>query len=405
MTITIKPEARKAISLGSLCAISYLAVYFSRNILSAVSPEIVEQNVFNNEQLGVFSSLFFITYAFGQLINGIVGDKIKAKHMLSFGLLLAGISSLLFVLVTDVLVLSYIAYALVGFFLSMIYAPMTKVVSENTTLIYAERCSLGYTFSSLFGSPLAGLAALFLPWEGGLILSGALLAVMGVVCLVLFRIFENKGYIKYHQYDRPVQEGGSFRVLFERRIVRFTVVSFVTGIVRTAVVFWFPIYLAQYLNYSTEASAMIFTVATLAISASAFLAIMVHALVKRNLILTEFIGFTCASVCFLLLFFIHIPWLNVVLLSLAILTSNMSAAAMWSIYCPSLRDTGVVSGATGFLDFVSYMAAAVSSSVFPHVVDLIGWNGLILVWFGLVTIGVLVTLPITKRKDTRQYVE
>lgn len=397
MAITIKPEARKAISIGSLCAISYLSVYFSRNILSAVSPEIVEQNVFNNEQLGVFSSLFFITYAIGQLVNGIVGDKIKAKYMLSFGLLLAGVASLAFVFVTDVLMLSYIAYALVGFFLSMIYAPMTKVVSENTTLIYAERCSLGYTFSSLFGSPLAGLAALFLPWQGGLILSGALLALMGVVCLVMFRAFEHKGYIKYHQYDRPKHEGGgSFHVLFERQIVRFTVVSFVTGIIRTAVVFWFPIYLSQYLNYSTETSAMIFTVATLAISASAFLAIMVHTLVKRNLILTEFIGFTCASVCFLLLFLVHAPWLNVILLSLAILASNTSASAMWSIYCPSLRDTGVVSGATGFLDFVSYMAAAVSSSVFPHVVDLIGWNGLILIWFGLVAIGALATLPLKK---------
>ncbi len=399
MAITNKPEARKAISLGSLCAVSYLAVYFARNILSAVSPEIVEKNVFDNEQLGVFSSLFFITYALGQLINGIVGDKIKAKHMLSFGLLLAGIASLVFVFVTDALMLSYIAYALVGFFLSMIYAPMTKVVSENTTLIYAERCSLGYTFSSLFGSPLAGLAALFLPWQGGLILSGALLALMGVVCLIVFRIFEHKGYIKYHQYDRPKQEGGNFRVLFKRQIVRFTMVSFVTGIIRTAVVFWFPIYLAQYLNYSTETSAMIFTIATLAISVSAFLAILIHTLVKRNLILTEFIGFTCATICFLLLFFVRIPWLNVLLLSLAILASNTSASAMWSIYCPSLRDTGVVSGATGFLDFISYMAAAVSSSVFPHIVDLIGWNGLILVWFGLVAIGALATLPLKKRKE------
>lgn len=399
MSVTIKPEARKAISLGLLCALSYLAVYFARNILSAVSPAMSEENVFTNDQFGVFSSLFFITYAVGQLINGLIGDKIKAKHMLSFGLLLSGAASLVFAFVTDYLMLSYVAYALVGFFLSMIYAPMTKVVSENTTLIYAERCSLDYTFSSLFGSPLAGMAALFLPWQGGLILSGALLAFMGVVCLVMFRIFEHKGYIKYHQYDRPKQEGGNVKVLFKHHIVRFTVVSFVTGIIRTAVVFWFPIYLVQYLNYSTETSAMIFTVATLVISASAFLAIMVHTLVKRNLVLTEFIGFTCASICFLLLFFVRVPWLNVILLSLAILTSNMSASAMWSIYCPSLRDTGVVSGATGFLDFVSYMAAALSSSIFPHAVEAIGWGGLILVWFGLVAIGMVVTLPITKRKE------
>ena len=72
---------------------------------------------------------------------------------------------------------------------------------------------------------------------------------------------------------------------------------------------------------------------------------------------------------------------------------------MWSIYCPSLRDTGVVSGATGFLDFISYMAAALASSIFPYAVDVIGWGGLILVWFALVAIGMAATLPFAKRKD------
>jgi hypothetical protein len=50
-------------------------------------------------------------------------------------------------------------YGMTGFFLSMIYAPMTKVVAENTEPIYATRCSLGYTFASFFGSPMAGVAA------------------------------------------------------------------------------------------------------------------------------------------------------------------------------------------------------------------------------------------------------
>ena len=399
MAIAIKPEARKAISLGSLCSVSYLAVYVARNILSAVSPQMVERDIFTNEQLGVFSSLFFITYAIGQLINGIVGDKIKAKYMIGFGLLFSGLAGLFFTFITDYLLLSYFAYALVGFFLSMIYAPMTKVVSENTTLIYAERCSLGYTFSSLLGSPAAGLLALFLPWQGGLLFSGAMLAVLGIDCMIIFRIFEHKGYIKYHQYDRSRGAGGNYRILFKYQIARYTVVSFVTGIIRTAVVFWFPIYLAQYLRYTTDASSLIFTIATLLISSSSFLAILLHTLLKRNLILTEFIGFACSSICFLLLFCVHIPFLNVVLLSLAILSSNVSASAMWSIYCPSLRETGVISGATGYLDFVSYMAAAISSSIFPHAVEAVGWGGLILVWFALVLVGALVTLPIKKRKE------
>ena len=66
------------------------------------------------------------------------------------------------------------------------------------------------------------------------------------------------------------------------------------------------------------------------------------------------------------------------------------------MYCPSLTYTGLVSSATGFLDFISYMAAALSSTIFANAVDSIGWKNLILVWFGLMVVGVIVALPFEK---------
>ena len=80
------------------------------------------------------------------------------------------------------------------------------------------------------------------------------------------------------------------------------------------------------------------------------------------------------------------PWLNIVLIVLAIMASNGAATMIWSRYCPGLRDTGMVSAATGFLDFVSYMAAAVSSTLFANAVSGIGWSnlkhtGVELAWF------------------------
>ena len=61
----------------------------------------------------------------------------------------------------------------------------------------------------------------------------------------------------------------------------------------------------------------------------------------------------------------------------------------------------MVSGATGFLDFISYMAASASNKIFDNAVDGIGWANLILVWLGLMVLGILVALPydrILKRK-------
>ena len=81
---------------------------------------------------------------------------------------------------------------------------------------------------------------------------------------------------------------------------------------------------------------------------------------------------------------------------MAIMSSNASATILYSVYCPSLRDTGMVSSATGFLDFLSYMAAAAANLIFANAATTIGWSNLILVWLGLMMLGVIIALPYGK---------
>ena len=393
--LKLSNEVRKAVLLGTMCAISYLAVYVARNVLSTVTPQIIENGVFSTEEIGTLSSVYFITYALGQLINGISGDRIKAKYMIAFGLILAGVCNVAFAVLSATKVLSYIAYALTGFFLSMIYAPMTKLVAENTEPIYATRCSLGYTFASFFGSPVAGVFAAFLAWEKVFSLSSAILIFMGVICFIFFTAFEKRGLIKYGQYKPPEKKGG-IKLLIKHQIIKFTLISIITGVVRTAVVFWLPTYLSQRLGFTSDKAALIFTVATFVISETAFLAVFMYEKLNRNMDLTLLISFVAAAVFFLLVFFVKQPVLNIVFMVLAIMFSNCAASMLWSRYCPSLRDTGMVSSATGFLDFVSYIAAAVSSALFANAVNIIGWGYLILIWFALMVAGIIISLPFKK---------
>ena len=177
-------------------------------------------------------------------------------------------------------------------------------------------------------------------------------------------------------------------------------ISILTGVVRTTVVFWLPTYISQYLNFSPEDASFIYTAATFVISLTAFIAVFVYERLKRNMDLTILLMFSLSSVFFLLVFLVKAPILNVAFIVLAIMSSNSAATMLWSRYCPSLRDTGMVSGATGFLDFVSYMAASASSTIFADAVNVIGWGNLILVWMGLMILGVIVALPYDKFKKT-----
>ena len=82
---------------------------------------------------------------------------------------------------------------------------------------------------------------------------------------------------------------------------------------------------------------------------------------------------------------------------MAIISSNCAATMLWSVYCISLDDTGLVSSVTGYLDFISYISAAIASKLFANALDSIGWDGLILTWIGLMITGVIVSLPYKKR--------
>lgn len=389
----ISQKASNAIFIGLLCSISYLSVYFARNVLSTVSPQLLEKGVATESLLGKLSSVYFISYAFGQLINGIIGDKIKARYMLSLGLLFAGGTNLLFPYVLKYTLGAIVVYAATGFFLSMIYAPMTKIVAENTEPIHATRCSLGYTFAEFLGSPMAGLLATVVVWQTSFKISSVFLSAMAISCFTCFLLMEKHGVIRYNRFEREKTSGNPIKILLKRNILKFSLIAIITGVVRTAVVFWMPTYIAQHLNFSTKESALIFTIASLVMAATAFIAIFIYERLKHNMNITILLMFISASLFFLATYFISQPIANIICLVLAVMSSNGAATMLWSRYCPSLRDTGMVSSATGFLDFLSYMGAAASSSLFANAVTSLGWGNLILIWMGFMVLGILVALP------------
>ena len=391
----LSQKAKNAVMIGSLCSISYLAVYIVRNILSAVTPQMVEGG-YTEAYIGSISALYFTFYAVGQLINGAIGDKIKARWMISMGLLGAGISNFVFSRVTLIPEAATIAYGLSGFFLSMIYGPMTKVVAENTDPLHATRCSLGYTFASFFGSPSAGILASFLAWQSVFTVGSAALVTMSVTVFIFFSIFERRGIVKYGQFKAEKKGITNVKVLLKREIVKFSLISIITGVVRTSVVFWLPTYIAQHLNFSPSDAAKIFTVATFVISFTAFIAVFIYERLGCNISKTLRLVFSSSVVFFTLTYFVKNPILNIICIVLAIMSSNAAATMLWSRYCPSLRDTGMVSSATGFLDFLSYMAAASANLIFANAATAIGWSNLILVWLAIVAVGVVVVLPYKK---------
>ena len=385
--------------MAILVAVAYFAVYVARNVFSAITPALLEDG-YTESYIAKISSLSFISYALGQLINGVLGDKIKAKYMLSLGLFFSGVTLIVLPLILDNAFLSIFTYALTGYFLSMIYAPMTKVVSENNSETISTKISLGYTFSSFLGSPMAGLLATFFAWQTVFYTSSAFLIIMAVAVFTFLLIFEKSGLVKYPKKEQKIktQNVGGARVLFKRKIVKYSFVSMLTGIVRTSVVFWLPTYINKYLEFTPEQSTLIFTVASLLLCVAAFLAVFVYERLHRKLDFSVFLFFILSTLFFILTYLFKAPIFNLLFIVLAIICANCSSSLMWSVYCPSLYDTGMVSSATGYLDFLSYLAAAGANIFFADAQATLGWKNLILVWFLLMLLGCIATIPFKTKK-------
>ena len=221
--------------------------------------------------------------------------------------------------------------------------------------------------------------------------------------MIFFIYFERKGIVTYGKYvptyTQSTQNHSFFskiNILIKHRIIIFSLISIITGVIRTTVVFWLPTYFSQYLGYSQDEAPVIFSVATLLISFSAFIAVFVYERLHRNMDLTILIMFTASALFFLGVYFLKNPVVNIIFIVLAVIASNCCASMLWSRYCPSLRDTGMVSSATGYLDFLSYMAAAASSTIFANSVSTIGWGNLILIWMGLMVFGIFIMIPYKK---------
>ena len=132
-----------------------------------------------------------------------------------------------------------------------------------------------------------------------------------------------------------------------------------------------------------------------------FAAIFLFELLKRKLNKTVLIFFVASALFFFMAYVIKIPVLNIIAMVLAIFTANGASSMMWTEYCLSLRKTGMVSSATGYLDFLSYAAAAVANILFANAAKTIGWGNLVLVWTGLMVLGVIVCVPF-KRKMSKK---
>jgi len=239
--------------------ITYASFYLCRVNLSVVIPKIVEDIGCTRSTMGVIGSIFFITYAIGQFINGQFADKRNARFLILIGIFGSVCVNILFGLSSTILTMA-ILWGINGYFQSMGWPPCVKVISN--WFPHEKRGAISglfgtsYHFGNVISLFLAGSLLLYFKWRAVFWFPALLFLVSGVQFLILEKDNpESAGFnpeAKTEQDFLPAEnsESGLRYFLVNPRLWQIGFASLSLNIMAWGFLYWAPTYLYEKVSLS-----------------------------------------------------------------------------------------------------------------------------------------------------------
>lgn len=382
----MEKKVQSAWRIGSLCIATYLASYVTRNILSVSTPEMIKEAFFTKEYTGLLSSVCFIFYAVGQLINGFIGDIVHPKYMIIMGLGVSSISTFAIPLF-DNRIIHFTAFALIGFGLSMLRGPLMKVISENTAAMHARMICTLFSMAGFAGPLIASLLSIFFEWRAVFTVTGIISVFITVASVTVISLLEKRGEIKF----TPKKEKGVLNsILSVFKLEDFFFYMFISAIGEIAgssITFWIPTYTTEHLGFSGDAASTIYSVVSLTTLFTPFITLVIYEKLIRNGVKLALVMYVLSAVFFIAVRFTAAPLVNVIMLIIAKMAAAAASSIVWSAYIPGLARSGKVSSANGVIDAAGYAMASLANVIFSGSVSRLGWGGIVNMWYIIMLIG------------------
>lgn len=382
-------NTQKAWRIGSFCIATYLASYVTRNILSVSTPEMIKEAFFTKEYTGLLTSISFIFYAAGQLINGFIGDRVHPKYMIIMGLGISSVSTFV-IPIFDNRILHFTAFALIGFGLSMLRGPLMKVISENTAATHARMICTLFSMAGFAGPLIASILSIFFKWRAVFTATGVMSVVITVLAVAAITALEKRGEIKFvPKYDKGI--AGILNVFKLEDFIFYMLISSIGEIAGSSITFWIPTYTTEHLGFSNDAASTIYSVVSFSTLFTPFITLLIYEKLIRNGIKLALVMYVISAVFFIAVRFTAAPVLNVSMLIIAKVAAAAASSIVWSAYIPGLARSGKVSSANGVMDAAGYVMASLANVLFSTFVGRLGWGGIVNMWYIIMLIGAAVS--------------
>lgn len=286
-----KREVKRSITFV-LCWLAYASIYTGRLNLSIASPLMQETGIITPAGIGVMGSMFFYTYAFGQLFNGYLGDRFDPKKMVVIGLVFAAVSNITIAFIQPFVML-LLLWALNGYGQSMLWGPSLRIVSDmygpKRRVRAAVVLSTSVAVGSVAGTGL-GLFTAYFGIEKIFLVPGLIMLCLGIV-IALF-LSTDKKMTNFKRTPIP------FKTMFLNKDIRLMIIPAVShGVVKDNINLWIPMYFVRTFNTDIKNTAVyIFVVPVISFAGRVLFPLLYNACGKNEIKASAVSFVVCAVV-------------------------------------------------------------------------------------------------------------
>lgn len=370
-----------------LLCLMYFIMYIDRVNISVAAPLIQREMQITNTQIGVALSAFGICYAFLQIVNGYLGDRLGPRRVLSvlgifwsLGTLATGLASGFYSLVA--------ARILVGLGEAGTIPTATRAMSNWVPRAY-RGFAQGFThtaarLAAAVTPPLVLLAMSFAGWRGAFVLLGAISLAWAVLWYFYFRDDprEHRGVTPQALTELPLFETAQqrpkvpWRALIPR-IVPVTLVFFCHAWTLWLYLTWLPSFFVGEYHIDIKRSAMftsgVFAAGMIGDTVGGLLSDWIYKrtgnvnAARRNIVILAFLG---SAALMSLVFFTRDPIQVALCLAASLFFLEMSEGPVWAVPMDvAPRYSGI---AGSFVSTAAGLGAVLSPAAFGFVADLTG---------------------------------
>lgn len=373
--------------------IVYAASYFIRTCYAAAIAPIVAEGHFSKSEIGLVGTAFFICYGAGQLISGLISDKVNPFFMIIFGAAAGGFCCFLMPLAGSMPVMLFI-WGANGVFQSMLWSPILRIFSETIDKSLSKKAILNVSLSLPVGTICAYLVSTFIIKYSGwqlVFISGGIIIILSAVLVVLVLLYSKKDLsvkAKTKSYDFedksnvPKGKQGVLSLAVLSGLFIIMLPSFLHGMMRDGITNWVPTMITELYGVSPSFSVFLTIVLPVFNAFGAYAVVPLYKKLGENEMKTAGVVGALALVPLLLLLLKNRMSVYVIIVLLALTTSVMYALNYLIISLVPVRFSkfSCTSSVSGILNSAAHIGCAVSSYGFGAVSEKAGWNAVIIIW-------------------------